>query len=166
MIRDGRWWSGPETSPRSFGLAVPATLARFVAPAARRLFMSISRSPRRDRPSIENQAGRRETMDEQTFQTKFNELLDKIKQLPNDQRGRLEHIAEQTKERRKRIQHSVAELQESLDYLRLSVKYLVFDLEATRRENAYLRRLIEQSNRDHNHTHEEDEDYDENSSAD
>ena len=38
-------------------------------------------------------------------------------------------------------------LQESLDYLRLSVKYLVFDLEATRRENAYLRRLVEQGNR-------------------
>lgn len=44
----------------------------------------------------------------------------------------------------------MSELQESLDYLRLSVKYLVFDLEATRRENAYLRRLIEQSNRDDN----------------
>ena len=44
----------------------------------------------------------------------------------------------------------MSELQESLDYLRLSVKYLVFDLEATRRENAYLRRLIEQSNRDSN----------------
>jgi len=38
----------------------------------------------------------------------------------------------------------VGELQESLDYLRLSVKYLVFDLEATRRENEYLRKLIEQ----------------------
>jgi chromosome segregation ATPase len=147
-------------------MADPAGLARFGPAAARQLFLSISRSPCRDRPSTENQARRRETMDEQTFQTKFNELLEKIKQLPNDQRGRLEHIAEQTKERRKRIQSSVAELQESLDYLRLSVKYLVFDLEATRRENAYLRRLIEQSNRDHNHTHDEDEDYDENASAD
>jgi len=28
------------------------------------------------------------------------------------------------------------------------VKYLVFDLEATRRENAYLRRMLEQSSRD------------------
>ena len=45
------------------------------------------------------------------------------------------------------FQSAIAELQESLDYLRLSVKYLVFDLEATRRENAYLRRLVEQSNR-------------------
>ena len=38
---------------------------------------------------------------------------------------------------------TIGELQESLDYLRLSVKYLVFDLEATRRENKYLRSLIE-----------------------
>ena len=87
-------------------------------------------------------------MDDQTFQTKFNELLDKIKLLPEDQRHRLEQLAEQSKERRGRIQGSLAELQESLDYLRLSVKYLVFDLEATRRENAYLRRLIEQGNGD------------------
>lgn len=105
-------------------------------------------------------------MDEQTFQTKFNELLEKIKQLPGDQRGRLEHLAEQTKERRNRIQNSVAELQESLDYLRLSVKYLVFDLEATRRENAYLRRLIEQSNGDHNHSQDEDGEFDDNTGAD
>ncbi len=87
-------------------------------------------------------------MDEQTFQTKFNELLDRIKDLPDAQRGRFEELAEETRTRRDRIQHSVSELQESLDYLRLSVKYLVFDLEATRRENAYLRKLIEQANRD------------------
>jgi hypothetical protein len=89
-------------------------------------------------------------MDEQTFQNKFNELLSKIQELPQSQRGRLEELAAETKQRRDRIQHSVAELQESLDYLRLSVKYLVFDLEATRRENAYLRKLVEQSNREQN----------------
>lgn len=87
-------------------------------------------------------------MDEQTFQTKFNELLDKIKDLPETHRGRFEELAEETRARRDRIQTSVGELQESLDYLRLSVKYLVFDLEATRRENAYLRKLIEQANRE------------------
>jgi hypothetical protein len=87
-------------------------------------------------------------MDEQTFQTKFNELLDRIRDLPEAQRGRFEELAEETRTRRDRIQSSVSELQESLDYLRLSVKYLVFDLEATRRENAYLRKLIEQANRD------------------
>lgn len=87
-------------------------------------------------------------MDEQTFQTKFNELLDRIKDLPGTQRGHFEELAEETRNRRDRIQNSVSELQDSLDYLRLSVKYLVFDLEATRRENAYLRKLIEQANRD------------------
>ena len=85
-------------------------------------------------------------MDERTFQHKFNELLRRIQELPEEQRQRLEKLATDTRDRRERIQSAVSELQESLDYLRLSVKYLVFDLEATRRENAYLRRLVEQSN--------------------
>jgi hypothetical protein len=98
-------------------------------------------------------------MDENTFQDKFNELLGKIKQLPDDQRDRLEHLAQETKDRRERIKTSVAELQESLDYLRLSVKYLVFDLEATRRENAYLRRLLEQANQNADGDPNEDDGY-------
>ena len=39
-------------------------------------------------------------------------------------------------------------LEEALDYLRLQVKYLVFDLEATRRENTYLRRMLEARRKD------------------
>ena len=35
-------------------------------------------------------------------------------------------------------------LQESLDYLRICVKYQLFDLEATRRENKFLRQLLEE----------------------
>ena len=89
-------------------------------------------------------------MNENTFQNKFSELLNRIQALPEEQRNRLESLAQETRDRRDRIQQSVGELQESLDYLRLSVKYLVFDLEATRRENAYLRRLVEQSNRNDN----------------
>ena len=87
-------------------------------------------------------------MDEQVFQDKFDELLNKIQALPGGHRARLEKLAEETRDRRNRIQTSVSQLQESLDYLRLSVKYLVFDLEATRRETAYLRNLLEQANRD------------------
>jgi len=34
-------------------------------------------------------------------------------------------------------------LEESLDCLRLQVKYLLFDLEASRRENGYLRQMLE-----------------------
>jgi len=36
-------------------------------------------------------------------------------------------------------------VQENLDGLRLGIKYLVFDLEATRRENGYLRKILEQA---------------------
>ncbi len=87
-------------------------------------------------------------MEEQAFQIMLAELMNKIKQLPEQERPMLERLAKEAKKRRERIQASVAELQESLDYLRLTIKYLVFDLEATRRENAYLRKLIEQANRE------------------
>ncbi|MCP4836574.1 MAG: transcriptional regulator [Phycisphaera sp.] len=88
-------------------------------------------------------------MDELTFQRKMQELLNRIKEMPEGtESAEAASGVEQATERRERIKASVAELQESLDYLRLSVKYLVFDLEATRRENAYLRRMLEQSSRD------------------
>ncbi len=86
-------------------------------------------------------------MDDQLFTTRLSELMDKIKALPETQRPALERLAEEAINRRERIRTSVAELQESLDYLRLTIKYLVFDLEATRRENTYLRKLVEQANR-------------------
>jgi hypothetical protein len=36
-----------------------------------------------------------------------------------------------------------ASVETCLDHLRLQVKYLLFDLEATRRENRYLRQMLE-----------------------
>ncbi|MBS3733793.1 MAG: hypothetical protein KGY99_02595 [Phycisphaerae bacterium] len=36
-----------------------------------------------------------------------------------------------------------ASVEETLDQLRMQVKYLVFDLEATRRENRYLRQMLD-----------------------
>lgn len=50
--------------------------------------------------------------------------------------GRVQNSHEQLKERLERLQNA-------LDNLRLVNKYRVFDLEATRRENAYLKRLLE-----------------------
>ncbi len=35
-------------------------------------------------------------------------------------------------------------LEQSLEHLRMQVKYLLFDLEATRRENRYLREMLQQ----------------------
>lgn len=82
-------------------------------------------------------------MTENEFQTRLEELVGKIDSLDPKDQDRLRKLAEETKSRHNRMKKSVAELQESLDYLRVSVKYLVFDLEATRRENQYLRKLID-----------------------
>ncbi|MFI4896888.1 MAG: hypothetical protein ACIARR_03590 [Phycisphaerales bacterium JB059] len=82
-------------------------------------------------------------MREQEFQTKLGELIRQIGELPEGQRPQFEKLAQETRLRHERMKKTISELQESLDYLRLSVKYLVFDLEATRRENKYLRSLIE-----------------------
>ncbi|QOI99235.1 MAG: hypothetical protein HRU70_01510 [Phycisphaeraceae bacterium] len=82
-------------------------------------------------------------MNEHDFQKKLNELLTQINTLPESERGPLEALAQETKARHESMKKTIGDLQESLDYLRLSIKYLVFDLEATRRENEYLRKLIE-----------------------
>jgi ElaB/YqjD/DUF883 family membrane-anchored ribosome-binding protein len=95
------------------------------------------------------------TVDESSFQDKMNQILDRIRELPSTQAS---EAADGAETRRARVQTSVTELQDALDFLRLSVKYLVFDLEATRRENAYLRRMIEQSNRERNQKPDESQD--------
>mgnify|MGYP004210187939 FL=1 len=94
-------------------------------------------------------------MDEHTFQRKMAELIDRIKELPGKPEAAAD--ASSSADQENGLKSSIGELQESLDYLRLSVKYLVFDLEATRRENAYLRRLVEQSNRERNGRAESDQ---------
>jgi len=82
-------------------------------------------------------------MDEQAFQHKLADLMKEISTLPKAEREKLTAMATQTQERHAKLRKTVSDLQESLDYLRLSIKYLVFDLEATRRENRYLRKIIQ-----------------------
>jgi hypothetical protein len=82
-------------------------------------------------------------MKEEEFQAKLAELMGEISTLPPAEREKLEQLASETRQRHERLQATVSGLQESLDYLRLSIKYLVFDLEATRRENNYLRKMLE-----------------------
>jgi hypothetical protein len=84
-------------------------------------------------------------MNESEFQTKLAELMGEISTLPSTERRKLAKLAEDTKQRHERLKRTVGSLQESLDYLRLSIKYLVFDLEATRRENGYLRKMLEET---------------------
>lgn len=83
-------------------------------------------------------------MDEATFNKKLAELVNEIESLPAGDRDRLRQLADETRERHEQIRKSMSGLQESIDFLRMSIKYLVFDLEATRRENTYLRKMLEQ----------------------
>ncbi len=97
-------------------------------------------------------------MNEHEFQAKLGELISQIGTVPETDRTDLLKLAEETKSRHDRMKKTITDLQDSLDYLRLSVKYLVFDLEATRRENQYLRKLLdrqagsgnEQNDQNHN----------------
>jgi septal ring factor EnvC (AmiA/AmiB activator) len=83
-------------------------------------------------------------MDENTFQRKLTDLLREIGDMPEEERARLTALAAETKDRHEKLKKTVSNLQESLDYLRLSIKYLLFDLEATRRENGQLRKMLEE----------------------
>lgn len=82
-------------------------------------------------------------MTDNDFQQSLGELLSQIDRMPADQKERLSALAEEARERQEKMKKTVTDLQDSMDYLRLSIKYLLFDLEATRRENAYLRKLLE-----------------------
>ena len=96
-------------------------------------------------------------MDEKAFQTKLAELMGEISTLPQAEREKLEQMAAKTQQRHQQLRKTVTNLQESLDYLRLAIKYLMFDLEATRRENGYLRNMLETQSNQSDH-----DDYDEN----
>lgn len=83
-------------------------------------------------------------MNEAEFQKRLAELVAEIETLPEGERDRLRRLADETKDRHEQIKKSVNSLQESIDFLRLGIKYMLFDLEATRRENGYLRKMLEQ----------------------
>lgn len=78
----------------------------------------------------------------------MSRLIEKLQALPKEHRDSIEDLCRNEGQQHSSVEESVSKLQNSLDYLRLSVKYMVFDLEATRRENVYLRKLVEQIRRD------------------
>ena len=73
------------------------------------------------------------------------ELAELIEDLPEEYQDRFQkafHRAAGNIERRRRI---LAFIQEALSQLRLDMKYLIFDLEATRKERDDFRRQLEES---------------------
>ncbi len=84
-------------------------------------------------------------MDISAFESRLNELLKEVNDLPAEQSKKLLSLAQKTKLCNQKSKESTNNLQDSLDHLRLTIKYLLFDLEATRRENKYLRKMLESS---------------------
>lgn len=83
-------------------------------------------------------------MDETKLEGKVKELVKEFGGMANPQYRKLAMLAKQTHDSHKQLEKSVNTLQELLDYLRICIKYQQFDLEATRRENKYLRKLLEE----------------------
>jgi len=85
-------------------------------------------------------------MDEANLADKLNELVNEFGSVADPRGQKLALLAKKAHESHKELQKSVENMQESLDYLRICIKYQLFDLEATRRENTYLRKLLEEEN--------------------
>lgn len=75
---------------------------------------------------------------------KLKELVKEFEGIVHPEYKKLAMLAREADGSHKQLQKNVGDLQESLDYLRICIKYQLFDLEATRRENAYLRRMLEE----------------------
>jgi hypothetical protein len=85
-------------------------------------------------------------MDEASLEGALNDLVKQFGESSDPNQRRLADLAKQAEVNRKELQKSINTLQELLDYLRVCIKYQAFDLEATRRENEYLRKLLEENN--------------------
>lgn len=72
-------------------------------------------------------------------------LAKAIHQLPEDQRAPIEAILSRVIESTKRRRRILNLVQDALSQLRLDMKYLVFDLEATRRERDEYKRRVEET---------------------
>lgn len=81
-------------------------------------------------------------MDKSKIEGKLNDLVKEFGGPADPQYLRLAMLAKQAHENNKKLRKSVNSLQESLDYLRICIKYQLFDLEATRRENEYLKKML------------------------
>jgi hypothetical protein len=75
----------------------------------------------------------------------LQELATVLSQLPLEHRQRVEPLFTRVLESTTRRRRILGLVQDALGQLRLDMKYLMFDLEATRREREEFRRKLEQA---------------------
>jgi len=81
-------------------------------------------------------------IDETRIENKLQELAKEFGAMGDPVYQRLAKLAKTAQENHEKLRQSVDSLQESLDFLRVCIKYQLFDLEATKRENHYLKKLL------------------------
>ena len=81
-------------------------------------------------------------LNETEMPLELKELFDAIESLPDEYKQRLKPLAEKILDASKRRRKILTLVQDALSQLRLDMKYLVFDLEATRRERDDYQRKI------------------------
>jgi len=84
-------------------------------------------------------------MDNPDFREKLFELMKDIDGITAPDKDKVLRLTRKTKKGHDLLQQKLGNLQQSLDSLRLGLKYLIFDLEATRRENNELRKRLDQN---------------------
>jgi len=93
----------------------------------------------------EGRIRKEDVMDEPSLEDRLNELVKEFGENVDPQNSKLAKLAQQARANHEQIRKSIDTLQELVDYLRVCIKYQAFDLEATRRENEYLRKLLEEN---------------------
>jgi aminoglycoside phosphotransferase (APT) family kinase protein len=81
-------------------------------------------------------------MDEAALRQKVGQLLAEVHRLPPAEPQAPTGPHQGAGQPTSGVRREMAVLEDSLDQVRLAVKYLVFDLEATKRENELLRQML------------------------
>jgi hypothetical protein len=81
-------------------------------------------------------------MDETALRQKVGQLLAEVHRLPASPQGAVASIRLANDPQASNVKREMAAIEDTLDRIRLAIKYLVFDLEATKRENRLLRQML------------------------
>lgn len=92
-----------------------------------------------------NQATRAAQTTPEELPQEVVELARALRALPAEHRKAIDPLFQQVMECAKRRRKILALVQDALSQLRLDMKYLLFDLEATRRERDEYRRKVEEA---------------------
>ena len=81
-------------------------------------------------------------MNEELVRAKVGQLLSEVNRASGPDRPQGEGVHPPGSRHDSTMRREMAALEDNLDHVRLAIKYLVFDLEATKRENRLLKELL------------------------